>query len=59
MIRIFGLEDLRKLSTNVIHIRYIVTRSTSGKLEGGNNLMAAVVELSEVSYQVLYCISPS
>lgn len=57
MIRIFGLEDLRKLSTNLIHIRYIVTRSTSGKLEGGNNLMAAVVELSEVSYQVLYCIS--
>lgn len=58
MIRRFGLENLGKLSTNLTHIKYFVTRSTSGKLEGENSLMAVVVELSELSYQVLCCISP-
>lgn len=49
MIRRFGLENLGKLSTNLTHIKYFVTRSTSGKLEGENSLMAVVVELSELS----------
>lgn len=59
MIRRFGLENLNRLRTNLTHIKHFAIRSTLGKLEGKKNLTVVVVELSEVSYQVSYCISPS
>lgn len=54
MIRRFGLENLNRLRTNLTHIKYFVIRSTLGKLEGEENLIAVLIAVPEVRYQVPY-----
>lgn len=57
MIRICGLENLNRQRTNLTHIKYFVIRSTSGKLEGEENLIAVLIEVPAVHYQVSYHIA--
>lgn len=57
IIRRFGLENLNRLRTNLTHIRYLVIRSTLGKLEGEENLIAVLIVVPEVCYQVSYHIT--